>query len=109
MEFKKKSKVGSVIFQRTQKLECQEIGEKNLDAMNQSMAFDENNANQEPQLQNKFKDIRVIGVSTDVKNNYPSCKVMGDIPIQYNKYQRNNYYFQVRIDDNYDDQPWQTQ
>jgi hypothetical protein len=45
------------------------------------MAFDENNANQEPQLKNKFKDIRVIGVSTDVKNNYPSCKVMGDIPI----------------------------
>ena len=71
-----------------------------------SMAFDENDGG--PQQQNQepvvIKDEICWTLKTNDDNFMPNCKAMSGFPITFDEYLKNKYYFQFRIEENFDEQ-----
>lgn len=72
------------------------------------MAFDDNEdgpgAQQQQQQPTKVQDELALTLTTDDDRGNPNCKSMSGFPIQFDEYLKNQYYFQFRIEENYDEQ-----
>lgn len=51
-----------------------------------------------------FQEEMLLTIQTDHERGAPGCKLMSSFPIQYDDYMRNHYFFQFRIEENYDEQ-----
>ena len=73
------------------------------------MAFDDTEDSsaqqqQQPQQPPVIQDEICFTLTTDDDRGYPNCKSMSGFPIQFDDYMKNQYYFQFRIEENYDEQ-----